>query len=585
MRTFWIGPPLSQYEILSLKSFAATGAHVVLYSDQNDLAVPDGVELRDAAEVLPGDVDIFRYANGEISWARHSDLFRYIMLERFGGWYADLDIVCLADRLPQADLYFPGGQNETFYSGVLKFPQGSPAVRDLIDQARHVLSITDHGTSFQDRMIIGPPLLKKVISEHGLMPLAAPQADAYEIPSYDVLSFFDPARCDELTSRLAGRPFTHLWNEAWNMLRIPRALGPPENSFLDILFRRFGIPVSARGRLQYASVASWVADYRLLKEVRDRTGTKVVTATTIDKFADHIRMHGWQAAPRRYDHMDFGDGFPAVSPGLNKAASPQTLRTFWHGDSIGPYQLLCLKSFADYGHHIEVFTYSSDLQAPDWLAIRRADEILPADEAVVTLPQSGQVAVHADLFRYALLEKLGGWWIEPDVMLMKPDLPSGDVFAGTPNLFGQVPTAVLRFPPQHPAMKEALVRTTAFGKAVENWSRAGAPLLTELLAGGHLRQNVASEPLGPITWLSVPDLFDPAKADELTGACAGARFLHLQGDVWRRAGVPQCLGPPAGSLLDVLLVRHRIDYAFGDRMEFSQLNRWIRHMYRAANVQ
>ncbi|MGK3945425.1 glycosyltransferase, partial [Streptomyces caeruleatus] len=103
---FWVGPPLSAYEILSLKSFLSAGARVILYAYDKSLAVPDGVELRDAAEVLP--LDIFnRYNSGNAkAWARHSDLFRYVMLEKFGGWYADLDIVCLADALPQGEVYF-----------------------------------------------------------------------------------------------------------------------------------------------------------------------------------------------------------------------------------------------------------------------------------------------------------------------------------------------------------------------------------------------------------------------------------------------------------------------------------------------
>ena len=56
VRTFWTGPVLSYYEILSLKSFVATGARVFVYSYEKDLEVPDGAELVDAAEILSGEV-------------------------------------------------------------------------------------------------------------------------------------------------------------------------------------------------------------------------------------------------------------------------------------------------------------------------------------------------------------------------------------------------------------------------------------------------------------------------------------------------------------------------------------------------
>ncbi|HEY6733687.1 MAG TPA: hypothetical protein VI256_07810, partial [Roseiarcus sp.] len=53
VRAFWTGPRLSPYEELSLLSFVATGARVLLYSSDMTLRVPDGVELMDVNELLP----------------------------------------------------------------------------------------------------------------------------------------------------------------------------------------------------------------------------------------------------------------------------------------------------------------------------------------------------------------------------------------------------------------------------------------------------------------------------------------------------------------------------------------------------
>ncbi|RTL49669.1 MAG: hypothetical protein EKK40_15075 [Bradyrhizobiaceae bacterium] len=587
VRTFWVGPPLSHYEILSLKSFVAAGAKVFLYSDATDLAVPEGVELRSAAEILPDEMSAAHSAEGQVGRVRQSDLFRYAMMEKFGSWYADLDVICLQDRLPGTDTYFAADGDVSLNTAILKFPPASDFLRDLLAEARRVLATApDTGTSFRDRKIIGAPLLKKYVDRHGLGHFGRPISAAYEIPSYDILSFFDPSRREEVQSRLAGRDFVHLWNEAWNLLRIPRRLGPPRGSFLETLFERFDVAFPDRARLEYEAIESWVREHRLVKDICDAVGSPAVTAKTIDEFAARVRLRGWRPAARDYAYLDFSESKPQELPSLPKTGDPQVVRTFWHGETIGPYQQLCLKSFADHGHTVEVFSYGAGQDFPDWLVARNAAEILPAGKVLVPMQQSGQIAIHADLLRYALLEKLGGWWIEPDVVLMQPDLPPGDImFAGAPNVFGQVPTTVLRFPPRHPLMTKALADTVSLGETVDKWGGAGAALLTALLAGQGLRQNVAFESLGPVTWLSVPDLFDPAMTDELTGKCASTRFLHLQGDVWRRAGVPQVLAPPEGSLLDLLLSRHAIDHAFGGRMEFGQLNRWIRHMYRAANVQ
>lgn len=124
VRAFWTGPALSFYEQLSLKSMAAAGARVILYSYEDDLAVPDGVELADAREILPWPSDGYREENRNSSLALHSDLFRYLTLHKFGGWYMDLDLIVLGDRLPSHETYVAYGGADWVNTAVMRFPQG-----------------------------------------------------------------------------------------------------------------------------------------------------------------------------------------------------------------------------------------------------------------------------------------------------------------------------------------------------------------------------------------------------------------------------------------------------------------------------
>jgi hypothetical protein len=80
-------------------------------------------------------------------------------------------------------------------------------------------------------------------------------------------------------------------------------------------------------------------------------------------------------------------------------------------------------------------------------------------------------------------------------------------------------------------------------------------------------------------------LFNPGKRDDLQRTAAGGRFLHLQDEVWRRAGIPSQLAPPEGSYLADLLEYYGIETGFSARMTFDQVNRWVRHMYRAAGLE
>ncbi len=578
VRFFWVGPPLSAYEILSLKSFLGAGARVILYAYDKSLAVPDGVELRDAAEVLPLDV-LNRYNSGNAkAWARHSDLFRYVMLEKFGGWYADLDIVCLADVLPQGEMYF-GRANETrIFAGLLKFPKSAAVLKDLVAEAERLLPQADTMMEDEARAMIGTPLLSRMLQQCGLDRLAAPTRDAYAIPFNEALAFFDPEKCEALLARLEGCTFTHLWNGAWAALRIPRDYGPPRGSLLDALFARFGIAVPEQGRLNYESIASWAMEDCILEEYKRQAGNADFSASAVKDFTQALRRDGWQPRDRLYRPQQ-----PQHLLAEAQSTHPQTVRTFWHGAVMPPYQQACLASFARRGHRVEVFTYQGDVHFAPGLHVRDAREVLP-EERVLRPLAGGKIGIRANLFRYAIMEQFGGWWIDPDVMLMQPDLPDGDVYIAPPDVFRRTPVAVLKFPAHHPLMVEAREKADALDGSPEAWERAGATLLSELVRDRAILSQ-AEDGLGPISWLNVPDLFDPGQRDELYRTAAAARFLHLQDEVWRRAGIPAQLGPPEGSYLAELLERYGLAVDFPARMTFDQVNRWVRHMYRAAGLE
>jgi hypothetical protein len=169
-------------------------------------------------------------------------------------------------------------------------------------------------------------------------------------------------------------------------------------------------------------------------------------------------------------------------------------------------------------------------------------------------------------------------------MLMQENLPEADIYLAPPDVFRRTPVAVLKFPANHPVMVEARRRADALDDDLAEWERAGAALLSELVSRSDILSQ-AKEGLGPISWLNVPDLFNPGRRDELLRTAASSRFLHLQDEVWRRAGIPSQLAPPEGSYLADLLEHHGIEANFPARMTFDQVNRWVRHMYRAAGLE
>ena len=80
-------------EQLSIASFLTNGHqfHLFVYSDMK--SIPAGTVVRDGAEILPAST-IFRYRDSG-SYAGFANYFRYEFLLKHGGWWADLDLICL----------------------------------------------------------------------------------------------------------------------------------------------------------------------------------------------------------------------------------------------------------------------------------------------------------------------------------------------------------------------------------------------------------------------------------------------------------------------------------------------------------
>ena len=84
---------MTAIERLSITSFIENGHTFDLYSYGAIQGIPEGTQLRNAAEILPVE-RVFRYRDHS-SYAGFSNFFRYKLLSERGGWWVDLDAVCL----------------------------------------------------------------------------------------------------------------------------------------------------------------------------------------------------------------------------------------------------------------------------------------------------------------------------------------------------------------------------------------------------------------------------------------------------------------------------------------------------------
>jgi hypothetical protein len=256
-------------------------------------------------------------------------------------------------------------------------------------------------------------------------------------------------------------------------------------------------------------------------------------------------------------------------------------RSLWIGAALSPFERLCIQSFLAHGHAFELFVYHPVANVPAGCRVANAREILPENQ-VFAYREGGSYAAFANWFRYKLLFDLGGWWVDADVVCLASEIPHPPIALARQDAT-LVNNAILKFPAGHPAMQFAYDTAVARGRNVK-WGQAGPKLVTQIVQRFDLERWLApSQSFYPISWQQFAVLLRPSKRDAVAARTAGATFLHLWNDMFRRAGYNKDCRPPAGSYLRELFDRHplRDDFEFeyqvtesGDdlRLEMQRIN-------------
>jgi len=203
----WIGPELSAMEQLSVASYLAHGHDFHLYVYEAVRNVPAGTTVRDASEILPAS-RIFQYS-GHATYAGFANFFRYRLLLNRGGWWSDMDSVCLrALDFPESYVFSSELSNglQMTNNGVLKVPRGS----ELIAYAWDICQ-----SKSPEKLVwgeTGPALMREAVERFSLTEHVKPPAAFCPIGFRAWRDLLDP------DADLAFGDDTyavHLWHEQW----------------------------------------------------------------------------------------------------------------------------------------------------------------------------------------------------------------------------------------------------------------------------------------------------------------------------------------------------------------------------------
>jgi Alpha 1,4-glycosyltransferase conserved region/Glycosyltransferase sugar-binding region containing DXD motif len=207
IQSLWIGGNLSTMEQLSIVSFLVNGHQFHLYAYDSIAGLPPGVKIMDANQILPRS-RIFRYS-GSGSFAGFSNFFRYKLLLDRGGWWADLDTICLRPFDFDAEYVFSSeihAGTEVIDAAALKAPRGS----ELAAYAWGVCESKDPKKLVWGET--GPKLLGEAVEHCGLRRYVRKAATFCPIPFREWESVLDQNSYRGFGADVFA---VHLWNEMW----------------------------------------------------------------------------------------------------------------------------------------------------------------------------------------------------------------------------------------------------------------------------------------------------------------------------------------------------------------------------------
>jgi hypothetical protein len=257
-QSFWLGKSLRPCEKLCVKSFIDHGHEYDLYS-YDSVAVPDGVRVLDANEILPRS-EIFFYRQGDAkgSVAAFANIFRYRLLMLRGGWWVDTDVLCLSSKVPEGEIFVERESDDLICNAVIKFPAGHEFVKALYEKSREAGKKVKWGQT-------GPTLITALAKQTGLWERSGFQEQAYPIHWDDAFLPVTALGRAATYDRTRSAAFLHLWNEIFRREGSLALHYPPDGSFLAQLYEKHGVQRGFAGLFFRYKLRKWRMEGRALK--------------------------------------------------------------------------------------------------------------------------------------------------------------------------------------------------------------------------------------------------------------------------------------------------------------------------------
>ena len=170
----------------------------------------------------------------------------------------------------------------------------------------------------------------------------------------------------------------------------------------------------------------------------------------------------------------------SLAGGVQPVDGNRIIQALWIGSRLSTMEQLSISSFLRNGHEYHLYTYNELANVPAGTVIKDANEILPASE-VFQYKDRPSYAAFSNFFRYRLLLERGGWWVDSDIVCLRPfDFTEEYVFSSELNAGHElVNCGAIKSPKGSEAMAYAWSVCQAKKRDQLVWGETGPRLIAE----------------------------------------------------------------------------------------------------------
>lgn len=253
----------------------------------------------------------------------------------------------------------------------------------------------------------------------------------------------------------------------------------------------------------------------------------------------------------------------------------EIIQGLWIGDRLSAIEQLSIKSFLANGHPYHLYVYEEIKNIPSGTTIKDANEIIKQNRIFKYNSSwgKGSYAGFADLFRYHLLFKNGGWWFDTDVVCLRPINLQQEIIIGTSyeGQWGVIPNAnPLKFPKNDPFIQRCIEYCESIDLNNIQYGQIGPHLVQGMVKKlGYQDYQAPYYYFNPIAWSAISlhvfikrnlkneikELIRPfIKPSTVHGRQLhkDSYTVHLWNEVWRQSGLSKEATYHPSSLIEKL---------------------------------